>query len=176
MAHRARRNPEDLILAGLATVGVGIAAFAASRLSGGSRLSQVLALFEQSKGVRYSWAGGHKGYTWPYGGKGEYGGVGWDCSGWVKAVMAQAGRKAEGNSSDLWAAFGTPRNGLAGAKPGDIIWWGSGKPQHVGFVVSPTEAVSAFGGGSSTNADNPNAFVKRHKINYGTPVIGTASW
>lgn len=139
--------------------------------------------FAESKGVPYSYAGGHRGFVWPRGGPGARGGVGWDCSGWVGAVVARAPRPPRfpvpnGNVGMLWAAAGRPLNTGLGSKPGDMIFWGTPwRPVHVGFVVGPDLAVSALGRGAATNADQPGQMVKLHSWRgTGLPLLGTVSW
>jgi hypothetical protein len=148
-----------------------------------SRASSVMQSFYQSVNQPYSYGGGHgTNWTWPRGGPGVRGGIGWDCSGWVLAVIRRAPSppswaRADMGAMAMWTACGAPRNGLAGSKPGDLVWWGNGTPHHVGFLTDDGMAVSAFGAGSGTNADKPGQMVKKHKIGgVGAPVIGTSPW
>lgn len=168
-----------LIVGGIALTGV----LAASQ----DQLAVVLRAYAQSRGVPYSWGGGQNGFVWPQGGPGLRGGIGWDCLGWVKAVIKTFAPDSEaaqvkGTGTDFWRHFGYPKGGMAGAQLGDIVWWvnDSGDLVHVGFLISATHAVSAFGGGSSTNGDKASAKIQEHGISRsatgGLTVLGTARW
>ena len=201
---KARNNP-NLLLIGASLAGVGllglllvrhgaasgqkfIASAVTSAVTSGEQATIIARAFAESRGVPYSWAGGHNDWTWPRGGPGKMGGVGWDCSGWVMGVIktfapdsklsrVMGSRMPSG--TEIWKHFGSPRNS-SGSKIGDIAFWGnSGGLQHVGFLLPAGRAVSAFGGGSKTNANDPNACVKEHgssESSTGLRLIGTASW
>lgn len=163
-----------------------LAAAAYLLLGGGGvdRAAHVAAAFAGSKGARYSWGGGHTPpIRWPIGGRGLNGGIGWDCSGWVSAVVARASSPPRWaarplGSGDIWRSVGSPRNGAGSGRPGDLIFWSfEGRPVHVGFIIAPGWAVSAMGRGSSVNGDDPTQIVKLHTFRgAGLPVLGTASW
>jgi cell wall-associated NlpC family hydrolase len=148
---------------------------------GPDRSAHVAKSFYATEGKFYSFGGGHpvSKAVWPTGSPGLGGGVGWDCSGWVLAVIKRAGGSklapiTEGATS-LWEAAGSPRNGLKGAKPGDLIWWGD-PVHHVGFYMGNGWAVSATGV-RDTNGNDPARTVKRHRVGaVGSPVMGTYSW
>ena len=141
-------------------------------------------MFAESRGVPYSYGGGHyPGATWPRGGPGIRGGIGWDCSGWVYAVTSQANPKPKfpipnAAVGEIWKSAGYPLNNGFGAKAGDLIFWGyPWRPLHIGFVAGPNLAYSELGQGPAINGDHPDQCVKEHSwAGVGLPMLGTASW
>jgi hypothetical protein len=137
------------------------------------RWLEVLVLSLWSLGARYGYADGHPPASapWPRGP--------WDCSSWVMALARLAfplrwRRDADYSASGLWERVGRPRWGLH--IPGSLIFWGYGEASHVGYVILPGFAVSAFGNRADHGRD-PDKCVKVHPYgDVGTPVLGTALW
>lgn len=118
-----------------------------------------------AEGRPYSWGGGHGRRTWPEGGPGTRGGIGWDCSGLTLAALEALLRWR-------WDGPRLTSRGIADAcvpiadgkqQPGDIAYY----PGHVVVVVGwpdpqtgETPVLSASGGDSDTNGQDPNARVK----------------
>jgi cell wall-associated NlpC family hydrolase len=151
-----------------------------------SRIDDVMTCFEETKDVTYSYGGGHppKNTTWPLGSTGRRGAKGWDCSGWILAVARRASpvpvwANVDLGATGIWKRVGSPRNGMDGAQPGNLVFFGNAKGEikHVGFLTGTDSAVSAFGQGSKTNGDQPNQKVKAHTLAAtGLRVIGNANW
>lgn len=139
-------------------------------------------------GKPYVYGGGHppSGAIWPdgssRGGPGDSlhkakGPPGWDCSALAIGFRARCGAPLPGGD---WGADGLWKHPEGGrvmlaseAQPLDLAFYGTaeGRAVHVTVVLLPPIpgvlpeglVVSAEGGGSSTNGDNPNAFVKLRK-------------
>lgn len=92
-----------------------------------------------------------------------YGGTtpsGFDCSGLVNYVYAQAGVNIGARTAASQSAIGT-EVGLSGAQPGDIVYWGgAGSAYHTGIYI---------GGGQYIHAPKPGDVVKIGSVQWYTP-------
>ena len=126
-----------------------------------------LRLADTVVGARYSWGGGRTDRGWPQGAPGVHGGVGWDCGG-VSLAFAAAMLRYRWDGRDLTARgiadICTPVP-LGKQKPGDLAAY---RNRHVTAVLTHagpdghSRVLSASGGGSSTNGNDPNATVRIH--------------
>jgi cell wall-associated NlpC family hydrolase len=97
---------------------------------------------------------------------------GFDCSGFVGAVLRSVGIMANGEdltAEGIRAKLFQFSNGYPMA--GSVVFYGSGDiATHVGFMVSDREVLEAGGGGSKTktkeDADDHNAFVRGRPYDY----------
>lgn len=124
--------------------------------SGGSR-----ALLE-AEGVPYSWAAGGPSASWPGGGKGKNGGVGWDCSGFAQGALVRLGLLSPTATDRSAAGLYAASSPADGSQVGDLAFYGSSSSSvsHVMVGMGDGQVIGASGGGSKTNADDPNARVK----------------
>jgi len=123
-------------------------------------------------GALYSWGAGTPGNAeggWPGGVKGTRGGIGWDCSGFAQAALVRLGmlsvRAPDCSASTLYG-LGAPV--AAGEEQmGDLAFYGPhGRISHVMVVIGTGIVLGARGGGASTNADEPRAFVQLEPLKY----------
>jgi len=85
---------------------------------------------------------------------------GFDCSGLVSYVLAQAGISGVARSSSSQAYGGVAvSGGISAAQPGDVICY----PGHVGIYI---------GGGQMIHASVPGDYVKVSSVNIGMQIIG----
>lgn len=122
--------------------------------------------------VPYSWGAGAPSNAdegWPNGVKGIKGGIGWDCSGFAQAALVRLGmlsiRAPDCSASTL---YGLGKPVAPGEEQmGDLAFYGPhGQVQHVMVVVGTGIVFGARGGDSSTNADQPRAFVQLEPLKY----------
>lgn len=131
-----------------------------------------------SWGTPYSYGAGspadaHAG--WPDGVKGNGGGKGYDCSGYVQAALVHFGMLSETapdrSAAALYAA-GSPIP-AGGELFGDLAFYGAGyRVSHVMLVVGPGVVMGSRGGGEGTNGNDPRAFVQIEPLHYWSLFMG----
>ena len=90
-------------------------------------------------------------YAYVWGGEGADDG-GYDCSGLTKEYAARLGVSLP-HLADSQAGYGTTVSSLAEAKPGDLLFWGSGVYHHVAIYTGDNQMVSADSEATGINAE-----------------------
>ena len=90
-------------------------------------------------------------YAYVWGGEGTADG-GYDCSGLTKEYAARLGVTLP-HLADSQAGYGTTVSSLAEAKPGDLLFWGSGTYHHVAIYTGDNQMVSADSEATGINAE-----------------------
>jgi len=124
-----------------------------------------LRLASTVEGARYSWGGGRTDRGWPAGWAGVHGGVGWDCGGLTLAGAALLLRyRWDAPDRSAASIAGICRKVELGSQmPGDVAVY---RNRHITLVLTwpddsgHSRVLSASGGGSKTNGDDPRARVR----------------
>lgn len=124
-------------------------------------------------GSPYAWGKGEPNTSrsmWPRGP--------WDCSGWAQAALVFLGALPETAIDRSAAALAMACDPVAEADAalGDLAFYGrdgSGKARisHVTVCLGGGVCIGANGGGSSTHADNPAAYVKLERLRYRSDLV-----
>lgn len=90
-------------------------------------------------------------YAYVWGGEGAADG-GYDCSGLTKEFASRLGVNLP-HLADSQAGYGTTVSSLAEAKPGDLLFWGSGVYHHVAIYTGDNQMVSADSEATGINSE-----------------------
>ncbi len=130
--------------------------------------------------VPYSYGAGKPSDGWDNWPAGAIGGAGmnagkgargWDCSGFAQALLVRwhmlpadaPDRNAAALASQLAPRKITEEN----ARLGDLAFYGTSRGiSHVMVCLGYGAVIGASGGGSLTNGDNPNAYVRLQPLRY----------
>lgn len=143
----------------------GAAALGLHPLDPRSLESTCLRLAQSVVGRPYSYGGGSPRSPWPQGEPGLHGGVGWDCSGLqlgFSTLLLRYRWDGRDRTARGVAEICSPV-ALGAQRPGDVATY---KGRHITAVLTHPDAsghsrvLSASGGSSTTNGDDPQARVR----------------
>lgn len=96
-----------------------------------------------------------------------------DCSGEAQEILVDAGEldgaEPDRNSRGLAMICDPVKEG--DEQPFDLAFYGTGAITHVMVVVGRQAVLGASGGRSTTNGDDPRAFVQLHRLHYRTDLV-----
>jgi cell wall-associated NlpC family hydrolase len=107
--------------------------------------------------------------------RGVNGGAGIDCSGFAQVALVRLGLLASAEIDRSAAALFDLGSAISldHASLGDLVFYGPrGHVQHVVLYIAPGVILGADGGTSTTNGNDPRAFVRLDRLDYRPDFLG----
>jgi cell wall-associated NlpC family hydrolase len=111
-------------------------------------------------GVPYQWGGGHGAVPGPSFASGHgRSGIGLDCSGYARAVLANMGIAVNGSADSLLSAAKS-HPAVAALRPGDLVFYEGTHPNHVMVYIGNGQVIGETHTGASGPEVKPVGYMK----------------
>jgi hypothetical protein len=111
-------------------------------------------------GVPYQWGGGHGAVPGPSFASGHgRSGIGLDCSGYARAVLANMGITVNGSADSLLSAAKS-HPAVAALRPGDLVFYEGTHPNHVMVYIGNGQVIGETHTGASGPEVKPVGYMK----------------